>query len=95
MSGLVAEIGGFASTTPSVLAGVPQATLQTWLGQAQQAYADFMTGGKPVTVSYANGSGTRSVTYNKANVQQLTQFISELNQALGNTRGRRAIGVRF
>jgi gpW len=80
----------------SIFAGVPQATLQTWLGQAQQAYQDLITGAKGEVYAYTQGAGAKSVTYTRANVANLEAYIRELQAALGMTRhARRAIGVRF
>lgn len=76
------------------LTGVAPATLQIWLGQAQQALQDLTTGGKPVTVSYAQGQGQRSVTYNRTNTADLRAWIGELQSALGNGR-RRGVGIVF
>ena len=66
-----------------------------WLGEAQSALQKLMIGGNPVTVSYAQGEGQRSVTYSRANMADLREWIGELNAALGNGRQRRAIGVVF
>jgi hypothetical protein len=35
------------------------------------------------------------VTYNRANAPQLLMWIQQLQQALGLSRGRRAISIRF
>lgn len=80
--------------SPALL-GVPTTTLQTWLGQAQQALQDLMTGAKPITLSYAQGEGTRTVTYTRAQLPQLRAWIGELQAALGTGHRRRAIGVRY
>lgn len=80
---------------PAALVGVPPATLAVWLGQAQQALQNLMTGQLAATVSYAEGQGQRSVTYTKANLPDLREWIGELNAALGRGRQRRAIGVMF
>ena len=84
---------------PSIaLAGVPQPTLQLWLDQAQQALADLMSGRRYVTVTYAQGEGSRSVTYMRTEMGSLRAWIAELQRALnpGDHRfRRRAIGLRF
>jgi hypothetical protein len=71
-----------------------QAQLQAWLAQAQQALVDLETGAKVANVSYAQGDGSRSVSYSSADSVKLRQLISELQAALG-MRSRRAIGVSF
>lgn len=80
---------------PPDLIGVPPATLQQWLTQAQQAYQDLMMGNKPEIVSYTQGDGNRSVTYTRANLGALQQRIRELTAALGLSAPRHAIGVLF
>ena len=80
------------SFTPPPSADV--ATLQTWLADAQAAYHQLMTGAKPSVVMYAQGDGTRSVTYTRTNVGQLAAYIASLQMQLGY-RPRRAIGLRF
>lgn len=80
--------------TSGSFAGMGQAQLQAWLAQAQQALVDLETGAKVANVSYAQGDGSRSVSYSSADSVKLRQLISELQAALG-MRSRRAIGVSF
>lgn len=55
-----------------------------------------MTGAKTVSLSYAQGTGARSVTYTAANLDALRGYITDLKRQLGvTTTRRRAIGVRF
>ena len=77
------------------LVGIPIPTLQQWLLDAQTAVHDLTVGGKPVVVTYAQGDGTRSVTYTPANIAGLHAYIQELKAQLGITRGRRAIRPYF
>jgi hypothetical protein len=79
---------------PGSFAGVPPATLQTWLTDAQLARHNLMTGALPSVVSYGNGDGTKSVTYTRANLGALDAYIQSLLRALGLGR-RRAVGVLF
>jgi len=83
------------SNPPSVLTGMTQAQLQAALTQAQTAYTALMTGSKGETFSYAQGEGSKSVTYTRANVANLTYFIAEIQRALGIRGRRRAIRFRF
>lgn len=76
------------------LTGVPQATLEQWLADAQQALHDLSTGTKGESYSYTQGDGTKSVTYTRANIGQLQAYINELQYALG-IRRRRAIRPIF
>jgi len=62
----------------TILAGVPTATLRQWLAAAQNAYADLMTGRKPVTVSYDG----KSVTYKPAEAISLADWIVTLQRQL-------------
>lgn len=76
----------------SILAGVPRETLQEWLTRAQHAYAALMTGSKAESVTYTQGNGSRSVTYSRANLQDLGAFIELLQRQLGIARApRRAL----
>ncbi|WP_282066048.1 gpW family head-tail joining protein, partial [Commensalibacter papalotli (ex Botero et al. 2024)] len=38
-------------------------TLRIYLDQAQQAYNDLLIGNKPISVSYSQETGAKSVTY--------------------------------
>lgn len=60
----------------------------------QQAYNDLLFGNKPISVSYSQETGAKSVTYTQANLQQLQGYILELQRTLGINR-RRATGIRF
>lgn len=73
---------------------LPRETLQKYLRDAQQAYHEVMTGSKPVSVSYSQETGAKSVTYNQANIQNLLGYIKDLQRSLGINR-RRAIGICF
>jgi hypothetical protein len=80
----------------SALQGVPSATLQLWLREAQHALQRLMTGDQAVTVSYAEGEGNRSVTYTRTTVPNLRAWIGELQGALNpGVRTRSAIGVAY
>ncbi|MBR8234612.1 gpW family protein [Burkholderia sp. AU42008] len=58
------------------------AQLQDALAAAQEAYLDLRSGNKTVTVSYAQGDGSRSVTFQSTNVAAVRMFIAELQAAL-------------
>ena len=79
---------------PGSFAGIPPATLQTWLTQAQTARHQLVTGTKPQVVMYGQGDGTKQVTYTRAKLEDLDAYITSLMRALGQGR-RRAVGVRF
>lgn len=76
------------------LTGVPRETLQQWLADAQQALHDLSTGAKGESYSYTQGDGAKSVTYTRANLGELQQYILSLQYALG-LRRRRAIRASF
>lgn len=84
-----------SSCIPPEFIGVSTDTLQAWLTQCQQALQDLTVGGKPESVSYAQGDGSKAVTYTRADISQLEQRIRNLGRALGLVGRRRAIGVRF
>ena len=67
----------------TVLAGMTPAQLQVLLSTAQTAYTQLMVGGKPVTVAYSQGDGSKSVTFNMASAGNLQTWISMLQKALG------------
>ncbi len=92
---LVADPFARAANGGSPFAGVPQATLQTWLTEAQIALHTLVTGGKPVTVSYGMGDGQKSVSYQRTDEAKLRYHIEELKKLLGMNRGRSAIRTRF
>ena len=75
----------------TVLAGVPEATLQQWLTSAQFALNDLMTGNKAVSVAYDG----KSVTYKQGDQVALTQWIHQLQRQLGLVPPRRAIRPVF
>lgn len=80
----------------SIFAGMSTAALQTALANAQQAYIDLSSGAKVVTANYAQGDGSKSVTYTQANIADLVALIKQLQAQLGIIRrGRRPIGFRF
>ncbi len=80
----------------SVLAGMDRASLQAALNTAQQVYLELSSGAKGVSFSYAQGDGTRSVTYSQADISGLLALIQTLQAQLGIVpRPRRAIRFRF
>lgn len=66
----------------SPLYGMTDAQLQAALASAQQAYIDLRTGEKAVTVAYAQGDGSRSVTFQTTNLAAVRMFIRDLQAAL-------------
>jgi len=73
---------------------LPQATLQANLAAAQKALHDLVRGSQVTTVTYAEGAGSRSVTYNQGQLGSLRSYIESLQTQLGY-RARRAIGIRL
>lgn len=78
----------------TIWSNLSRETLQIYLTNAQQAYNDLLIGNKPISVSYSQETGAKSVTYTQANMQQLQGYIMDLQRTLGINR-RRANGVRF
>jgi hypothetical protein len=62
--------------------GMSDAQLQAALISAQQALIELRTGKKLVTVSYAQGGGSRSATFQQTDMANLRMLIAELQQAL-------------
>jgi hypothetical protein len=84
---------------PAEICNLTPEELAALLPQLQQALFALITGRREVTVSYAQGDGAKSVTYNSnaANVSYLRYLIQYIGVALGTSCGRRrrAIGVAF
>lgn len=80
----------------SVFAGMSTAQLQAALSAAQQAYIDLASGNKGVTFSYAQGAGSKTVSYTQTNLGQLTALIQLLQSQLGLVRrARRPVRFNF
>lgn len=86
---------GLSCRIPPEFIGVSEATLQGWLSDLQQALQDLTIGGKPQTLSYAQGDGQKAVTYTPADQARIEQRIRSIAAALGLVPPRRAIAVRF
>jgi hypothetical protein len=81
----------------SLLAGaLTSDQLTAALTAAQQAYLELASGAKGVSFSYAQGDGTRSVSYQQTDIGQLTALIQLLQAQLGIVRRpRRALRFRY
>lgn len=80
----------------SIIGGMSQATLAANLAAAQAALAQFMIGGKAVTVSISQGDGSRTVSYQVTDQGKLTAWIRLLQAGLGlNPMGRRPVRFNF
>ena len=79
----------------SDLTGIPSETLLQWLSEAQTAQHNLMTGAQGENYAYTQGDGSKSVTYTRANIGQLTAYIQSLKAQLGISRGRRPIRFWF
>lgn len=81
----------------SLLAGaMSRAQQEEALSRAQQAYIELSTGSKGVSFSYAQGDGTRSVTFQQTDIGQLMGLIQLLQAQLGIVkRPRRALRFRY
>ena len=87
----------FPAVTPSspasAFAGLPPATLQAFLAQAQTALNSLICGNTVATISYGEAQGQKSVTYTRADVGKLRLHVYELKQLLGMVPRRRAARV--
>jgi gpW len=82
----------------SELYGMTDAQLQAALTKAQAALVALRTGTKVVSISYAQGEGSRSTTFDKTDLANLRMFIAELLAALNpgvRMRRRRYITPMF
>jgi hypothetical protein len=78
----------------SPLSILPLATVQQWLADALQAEQQLLTGAKVATVAYAQGDGSRSVTYTPAEIDRLRARIAELSTFLGIGSAKRLRPMR-
>ncbi len=80
----------------SILAGMDTSVLQARLAQMQQDYLDLSSGRRVMSAAYAQGDGSKSVTYTMANIGQLVMAIRQLQAQLGIIEApRRAIRPVF
>ncbi|WP_242183104.1 gpW family head-tail joining protein [Sphingomonas sp. CARO-RG-8B-R24-01] len=79
----------------SVFDGMSQAQLRAALASAQAALIDLQMGRSIVSLSYAQGDGSKSVTRKMGTVGECTALILQLQRALGIGRPRRSIGFVF
>ncbi|CAB3779368.1 hypothetical protein LMG28688_00819 [Paraburkholderia caffeinitolerans] len=71
--------------------GLTTAQLQTQLQALQNAYFALSTGQQVASVSYAQGDGSKSVTYRPADILRLQADIALIQKKLGLSHGRRQI----
>lgn len=81
--------------TTSDLSLMPQATLIQWQIDAMTALHELSTGKKGEAYSYTQGDGAKSVTYTRANINDLRAWLAKLNAQLGIGSGRRPMWVKF
>ena len=79
---------------PAEYIGVPQATLQQWLTEAQTTLQSVMLGQNVQSVGYSQGGGM-NVSYSPADAGMLRQRILSLSAALGLTQRRHALRPGF
>lgn len=86
----------FNANTSLLADAMSRAQLEEALNRAQQAYIELSSGAKGVSFSYAQGDGTRSVTYQQTDIGTLMGLIQLLQAQLGIVkRPRRAIRFRY
>jgi hypothetical protein len=99
MSGFTGDLGPtiliptvtVSSNLTSAFAGLPPATLQQFLTNAQTALDALLCGRRETSVSYGEGSGQKAVTFTRTTEAQLRRHIRELKELLGQAP-RRAAG---
>lgn len=79
----------------SDLANVPRNTLIQWQLEAMTALHKLSTGQQGEAYSYTQGDGAKSVTYTRANIDDLRAWLAKLNAQLGVSSGRRPMRVIF
>lgn len=85
----------FQRRIPPEFLGISDETLRAWRVALQQALQDLAAGAKPSAVNYAQGDGSKGVTYIPPTQALIEQRIRAITAALGEAPPRRAIGVRF
>jgi len=73
----------------SILDGVSLSSLTSQLATMQQAYLALASGQQIVTASYAQGDGSRSVTYRQPDLANLTQSIISVQTQIDALNGAR------
>lgn len=63
--------------------GMSTADMQSRLAALQAAYFDLQSGTKIVTATYSQGDGSKSVTYQQADMTSMYRSILMLQKALG------------
>lgn len=83
------------------LSTITTVLLLQWHATALAAFASVMAGGRPASVSYSSGNGSKSVSFTPSSGADLRAWIAQLARELAR-RGaivpqirRRAIGVGF
>ncbi len=79
----------------SVFDGMTPEQLRTALAGAQSALIDLQMGKSIVSLSYAQGDGSKSVTRKMGSVAECTALIMQLQRALGIGGRRRMTGFVF
>jgi hypothetical protein len=78
-------------------------TLQGWYTQALNNYAASRSGGRPISASYTQGDGSKSVAFNTTSWAEIQAWVSQLQKELqcrgvlpqSCRRSRRAIGFVY
>lgn len=78
----------------SVLDGLDVSVLQQRLQSMQLALLDLQSGAKVEVVSYAQGDGSRTVSYSKANIADLTAAILTVQTQIDQLTGASCLGRR-
>lgn len=78
----------------SILDGYDVLALKKRLLDMQAAYLDLMSGRREYVASYAQGDGSKSVTYTQANLADLTQAILALQSQIDALEGNGGINRR-
>lgn len=81
--------------TPPELVGLTTQQMQAMLTAVQTAIQELTVGGKAYAVAYAQGDGSKSVTYSQADLGALRMRARMLAAALGLVNKRRAIRPVF
>jgi hypothetical protein len=86
---------GYFDQNRTLLAGIPRATLLLWRPQLQQAMLNIALGSQPLSLSYTQGDGSKSITHNIVSVAQAQNLLQLVNRCLGLPAVRRPMRPYF
>lgn len=72
----------------SIFSGIPVATLQSWLSDAQTALQELAIGKRTVSIS----TGDKRISFSPAELPRLKAYIGQLQTAIADAQGSTTTG---